>query len=378
MTMSELKGAALFEHLSEIEDPRREQTKLHKLIDILVIAVCATICGAEGFNEIEEFGEAKEEWLKQFLELSNGIPSHDTFRRVFMLIKPEKFQAVFFRWVESVSKATNGKLVNIDGKRLRGTKSKEKQNQALCMVSAWAQENRMVLGQVKCDEKSNEITAIPELLGFLELSGCIVTIDAIVCQREIVKQIVEQKADYVISLKGNQGNLHKDIKDYFVWAEKTKFRDIEFDYCETLEKGHGRIETRRCWVTEDIAWLEQKEDWMGLKSIVMVESQREVIDGKTTIERRYFISSLSADAQESLHAVRGHWAIENSLHWVLDIAFREDDCRIRAENSPENMAILRHISLNLLKQEKSCKRGIKTKRLKSGWNEAYLSKVLNI
>ena len=378
MVMNNLKGATLFEHLSEIEDPRRELTKLHKLIDILVIAVCASVCGAEGFNEIEEFGESKEEWLKGFLELPNGIPSHDTFRRVFMLIKPEKFQEVFLRWVESVSSRTKGKLVNLDGKRLRGTKSKEKQNQALCMVSAWSEENRMVLGQVRCEEKSNEITAIPELLSLLELSGCIVTIDAMGCQREIVKQIVEQKADYVISLKGNQGNLHKEIKEYFIWAERISWRDIEFDYCETIEKGHGRIETRRCWVTEDIDWLEQKEDWSGLKSIVMVESQREVIDGKTSIERRYFISSLSKDAKESLRAVRGHWAIENSLHWVLDISFREGDCRIRAENSAENMAIVRHISLNLLKQEKSCKRGIKTKRLKSGWDEAYLSKVLNI
>ncbi len=376
--MNNLIGATLFEHLSQIEDPRREQTKLHKLIDILVIAVCASVCGAEGVNEIEEFGESKQEWLGRFLALPNGIPSHDTFRRVFMLLKPEKFQAVFLQWVEAVTKVTKGMLVNIDGKRLRGTKSKEQQQQALCLVSAWAEENRMVLGQVKCDEKSNEITAIPELLGLLELSGCIVTIDAMGCQREIVKQIVEQKADYCISLKGNQGNLHQDIKEYFEWAQKTKFQDIEFDYCETLEKGHGRIETRRCWATEDITWLAHKEAWSGLKSIVMVESQREVMGGKTTLERRYFISSLAANAHESLHAVRGHWAIENSLHWVLDIAFREDDCRIRAANSAANVAVLRHISLNLLKQEKSCKRGIKTKRLKSGWDEAYLSKVLNI
>jgi predicted transposase YbfD/YdcC len=196
--MNNLKATTLFEHLSQIEDPRIERTKRHKLIDILVIAVCASICGADGFNEIEEFGESKEEWLKQFLELPNALPSHDTFRRVFMLIKPEKFQAVFLRWVESVSLRTKGKLVNLDGKRLRGTKNKDYQNQALCMVGAWAEENRMVLGQVKCEERSNEITAIPELLSLLELSGCIVTIDAMGCQREIVKQIVEKKADYVI------------------------------------------------------------------------------------------------------------------------------------------------------------------------------------
>lgn len=380
--MSEKKATTLFEHLSEIKDPRIERTKWHKLIDILVIAVCATICGAESYPDMEEFGLDKEEWLRTFLELENGIPSHDTFRRVFMLIKPSEFQGCFLSWVEGVCELTDKEVVSVDGKQSRGSKKKNKkskiQNEGLRMVSAWAVKNRLVLGQQKTQEKSNEITAIPELLRLLSLKGCIVTIDAMGCQREIVKQIVEQEADYVISLKGNQGNLHKDVADYFTWAEKIKYQDIEFDYCETVEKGHGRIEVRRCWVTEDIDWLEEKEDWAGLKSIVMVLSEREVIGKAISVERRYFISSLSANAKESLNAVRSHWQIENSLHWVLDVAFREDDCQIKDENAAANMATLRHITLNLLNQEKSCKRGVKGKRLKAAWNQDYLLKVLQL
>lgn len=377
--MSETKAATLFEHLSAINDPRVERTRWHKLIDILVIAVCATICGAESFPDMEEFGKDKEEWLRTFLELPNGIPSHDTFRRVFILIKGEEFRRAFMDWVESVSELANKEVVSVDGKQLRGSRKKvQKQHEGLRMVSAWAAQNRLVLGQHKTDEKSNEITAIPELLRLLSLQGCIVTIDAMGCQREIVKQVIEQEADYVISLKGNQGNLHKAVEDYFVWAAKIKFRALEFDYCETVEKGHGRIEVRRCWVTEDVDWLAENKDWAGLKSIVMVEAEREVSGKEVSCERRYFISSLSANAKESLRAVGSHWQIENSLHWVLDVAFCEDACQIKAENAAANMAVLRHIALNLLNQEKSYKRGIKAKQFKSALNQDYLLEVLQI
>jgi predicted transposase YbfD/YdcC len=374
--MSKLKAEALFERLAKIDDPRREHQKFHSLFDILVISICAVICGAEHWTELEEFGEDKQEWFASFLELENGIPSHDTFRRVFILLDNIELKEIFIDWISSVVSLNKGTLVNIDGKNLCGSKEPSKGKKALNVVSAWASEQSVVVGQLKCEEKSNEITAIPELLRILDLEGCIVTIDAIGCQREIVKQIAEKGADYVISLKGNQGNLHRAIKDYLDWAQRRGFKEISSDYWKTLEKDHGRIEERRCWVTEVIGWLKEKQEWQNLKSVIMVEATREVIGGEKTIERRYFISSLEANAKQSLKAVRGHWAIENQLHWCLDIGFREDDCRVREEKSAENLATLRHIGLNLLKQEKSCKLGIKSKRKKAGWNETYLLKVL--
>ena len=376
--MKQLKAQTLFERVEEIKDPRVERTKLHLLKDILVMAVCATICGADNWEEIAEFGESKREWFATFLELENGIPSHDTFRRVFILLDNIELKTLFVEWIGAAISLSKGTLVNIDGKNLCGSKEPIKGKKALNVVSAWASEQAVVLGQVRCEEKSNEITAIPELLKILDLAGCIVTIDAIGCQTEIVKEIVEKEADYVISLKGNQGNLHQAIKNYLDWAERIKFKDILYDYCETLEKDHGRIETRRCWVTEEIEWLEQgrSADWKNLKSVIMVEAIREVIGGKKTVERRYFISSLEANAEQALKAVRGHWAIENQLHWCLDIGFREDNCRVREATSAENLATLRHIGINLLKQEKSCKRGIEGKRKKAGWDESYLLKVL--
>ena len=374
--MKQLKAETLFERVGEIKDPRKERTKLHLLKDILVIAVCATICGADNWEDIAEFGESKREWFATFLELENGIPSHDTFRRVFILLDNIELKTLFVEWLSATVSLSRGSLVNIDGKNLCGSREPLKGKKALNMVSAWASEQSVVLGQVRCEEKSNEITAIPELLKILSLAGCIVTIDAIGCQKEIVREIVEKKADYVISLKGNQGKLHKDIKDYLDWAERIGFKEISYDYCKTLEKGHGRIEERRCWVTEEIGWLEEKEDWKSLKSVVMVESIREIIGKKATVERRYFISSLEANAKELLRCVRGHWAIENELHWCLDIGFREDNCQVREAVSAENLATLRHIGINLLKQEKSSKRGIEGKRKKAGWDENYLLKVL--
>lgn len=374
--MSKLKAEVLFESFKKIDDPRREHRKFHSLYDILVISICATICGVEHWTEMEEFGKAKQEWFADFLELENGIPSHDTFRQVFILLDNIKLKELFIDWVSAVISFSKGALVNIDGKNLCGSKEPLKGKKALNIVSAWAAEQSVVLGQMKCEEKSNEITAIPELLKILDLEGCVVTIDAIGCQKEILKQIVEKEADDVISRKGNQGILHQEIKDDLDWAERIGFKEISYDYCETLEKDHGRIETRKCWVTEQIDWLEEKQEWKNLRSIIMVEAGREVIDGKKSIERRYFISSLAADAKQSLKAVRGHWAIENQLHWCLDIGFREDECRVREEKSAENLATLRHIGLNLLKQERSCKLGIKSKRKKAGWDEKYLFKVL--
>ena len=375
--MSESTTLSLFDTLGQVPDPRMERTKLHQLVDILVIAVCATICGAETWEEIAECGRAKENWFKQFLALPNGIPAHDTFRRVFLLINPQKFQEAFLCWVRAVAKVTDGEVVAIDGKQARGARTADGK-EGLRMVSAWASEQRLVLGQLKTEEKSNEIRAIPLLLQLLELRGCIVTIDAMGCQREVTAQIISQGADYVLSLKGNQGLMHEEVAEYFAWAEEINFKDLAVDYCATLEKDHGRIEGRRCWATEDTDWFTEKAEWAGLRSFIMIEAEREVLGQGLSVERRYFISSLPADAKEALRAVRAHWQVENCLHWVLDVAFREDGCRTRTGNAPENLATLRHVAVNLLKQERSCKLGIKSKRLKAGWDESYMLKVLNI
>jgi predicted transposase YbfD/YdcC len=326
---------------------------------------------------MEEFGQDKEGWFASFLELENGIPSHDTFRRVFILLERGELKEVFIEWVSEVVSFSKGVLVNLDGKNLRRSKEPLKGKKALNVVSAWVAEQSIVLGQLKCAEQFNEIRAIPELLKILDLEGSLVTIDAIGCQQEIVKQICQKGADYVIAVKENQGNLHWDIKEYLDWAERRGFAEIPLDYAESeWEKDHWRIEQRRCWVSEEIGWLKTKEEWKNLRSIVMVEAYREVIGGEPTVERRYFISSLGANAGQLLKVVRGHWAIENSLHWCLDIGFREDDCRVREAKSAENLATLRHIGLNLLKQETSCRLGIKSKRKKAGWNNDYLLKVL--
>src|SRR5215216_3590174 len=375
--MSETVALSLFASLGQVPDPRLERTRLHQLVDILVIAVCATICAAETWEEIAEFGHAKESWFRKFLTLPNGIPSHDTFRRVFLRLNPKKFQEGFLMWVRSVAEMRDGEVVALDGKQVRGARTPAGK-EGLRLVSAWACEQRLVLGQLKTAEKSNEITAIPVLLELLELKGCIVTVDAMGCQREVAAQIISQEADYVLSLKGNQGLMHEEVAEYFAWAERTNFKDLKYDYCATLEKDHGRIEGRRCWVTQDIDWFTEKAEWAGLRSFIMVEAEREVLGQTATVERRYFISSLGADAQQALRAVRSHWQVENSLHWVLDVAFREDACRTRTAHAPENLATLRHIAVNLLKQERSCKLGVKSKRLKAGWDESYMLKVLNI
>ena len=367
----------LLDHFSAIDDPRIDRTKLHKLIDILVIAVCATICGAEGWEDFELFGNCKLDWFKSFLELPNGVPSHDTFRRVFARLDPTQFQQAFLDWVRSVTKLTKGEVVAIDGKQLRRSQDRAAGKSAVAMVSAWAQENRLVLGQVRVDEKSNEITAIPELLRILEISGCIVTLDAMGCQTEIAKTIVDKQADYVLAVKGNQPTLLDDLRKYFEWALTDPFQQTQYTKSETVDGDHGRIEVRRCYATDDCEWLRRKVEWQGLRSIAMVESERSVGEAEPSHERRYYISSLSADAKELNRVIRSHWSIENSLHWVLDIGFREDESRIRKDHGPENMATLRHLALNLLKQDKSIKVGIKSKRKNAGWDERYLLKVLN-
>lgn len=363
-----------------LKDPRVERTKRHLLTDIITVAICGVICGADNWVEIEQFGKAKKEWFKTFLELPGGIPSHDTFGRVFAILDAEVFSQCFIEWVSAIRESTAGEVIAIDGKSLRRSFDKASGKAAIHMVSAWSNENQIILGQVKTEEKSNEITAIPKLLGMLELSGGIVTIDAMGCQKKIASHIVSRGADYVLSLKGNHNKMSKEVEDFFTWAEASKYKDFGscHDYTETIEKGHGRVELRRYKCTSYLDWFKGQGEWKGLKSFGMVESER-CVGTERSVERRFYISSLSGrDAKTFARAVRGHWGIENKLHWVLDMVFREDENRIRKGHSAANFATLRHIALNLLKQEKTVKIGIKAKRLKSGWDESYLLKVLGV
>jgi predicted transposase YbfD/YdcC len=375
--MDQAIGNSVKDHFLSLSDPRILLKTRHKLIDVVVITLCAVIAGADDWVEIAAFGREKEQWFKTFLELPKGIPSHDTFGRVFSLIHPGEFAKCFLNWIRSAFPMGDSDVIAIDGKTARRSHDRANGKPPIHMVSAWAVRHRLILGQVKTEDKSNEITAIPELLKVLDINGCVVTTDAMGCQKEIARQIVDQGADYVFSLKGNQGNLHKEVELLFEDAKKNDYKDLALASYTTVDGEHGRVETRSYTVTADVDWFEEKSKWKNLTTFAMVESTREIGD-QTTRETRYFISSLPCDAKRFAEAARDHWGVENGLHWCLDISFREDDSRVRNGHAPENLAIIRRFALSLIKNDPQRKIGVKASRKRAGWSNSYLLHLLKL
>jgi len=364
-----IEKQGILSYFSGMKDPRIERTKHHMMDDIIFISIAAVLSGAESWNDMEEYGINKKEWLETFLELPNGIPSHDTFNRLFAALDPVEFDNCFLEWVKSICETTAGEVISIDGKTMRGARNQGCKS-ATHIVSAWADRNSLILGQIKVDEKSNEITAIPKLLNALLLTGCIVTIDAMGCQKAIAKKIVSKQADYVLSVKENQKELYDDIQD--------SFRILKPSGCrEDVDYGHGRIETRKCSILTDLSLVYDSAKWSNLASIIKIERIRHFkATGKEESETSFYISTLSC-AERIANAIRKHWGIENKVHWVLDVAFHEDLSRKRDGNAAQNFSTINRIALNLLKKDPT-KLGIRGKRLKAGWNNQHIFELLKI
>jgi predicted transposase YbfD/YdcC len=383
---------AILEHFATLEDPRVERARAHSLLAIVTIALCGVICGAESWVEIAEFGQVKADWFATFLDLPHGIPSHDTFGRVFAHLDAAQFEACFADWMQAVAavlplapvtRDAGPDLIALDGKTLRRSHDRRAGKAPLHLVSAWASANRIVLAQVAVEDKSNEITAFPQLVQQLALQGCLVTIDAMGCQTAIAAQIREQGADYVLALKDNQPDLYDAVVDSFALARASGFAEHPpqtWSAARQVNKGHGRLEVRAHWVLSDpavVAYLrEQVVDWPGLQAIGLVDAQRHFPDGTATQQTRYYLLSTPLSAEQFGQAVRGHWGVENQVHWLLDVAFREDESRVRLGDGAENFAVLRRLALHLLKQETTTRTGLKGRRLKAGWSDAYLIKIL--
>ncbi len=375
--MDESAHEFLLRAFIDMPDPRVDRTKHHYLHDILVITVCSVLAGLEHWTQMQDYGKANRAWFDTFLDLPNGIPSHDTFGRVFAALDPDEFESRFQRWTRALAGGTKGKHIAVDGKTLRKSFDRASNKVAVHMVSAWVHENHAVFAQVKVDDKSNEIPAAPKLLAMLDLTDATVTFDALHCQRETAAQIVEQGGHYVMAVKENQPTLHTDVQWAFEDALANGFSG-EHDFYERVEKGHGRIETRRCWTSGNVGWLRDRHQWPGLESICLMERQR-VIGNEQSLERHYYVSSHPGRcAQRSACVIRNHWRVENELHWTLDVGFHEDACRVRVANAAENLSRVRRIALMLLKQDKTCKLGVKSKRAKCGYDRAYLLRVLKL
>lgn len=355
---------------SGIKDHRLDRKKEHHLVDIITITISSVICGAENWNDIEMYGKVREPWYKTFLDLPNGIPSHDTFNRFFAQLDPLAFETCFKQWVASLTGITQGRLVSIDGKTIRGSKTNGPKS-AIHMVSAWASDNNVVLGQLKVNDKSNEITAIPRLLEALFLENSLVSIDAMGCQRNIAAAVLDKKADYLPAVKENQKELYRDIIDTFRFSKS-------MEAVQDIDTGHGRVETRKCTIVHELSHMADKDEWKGLKTLIRLESERFIKStGKQETAIRYYISSKTASADYFQQNIRSHWAIENKLHWMLDVVFHEDINRKRAGNAAQNFSLVNKIALTLLRNETSVKIGVKGRRLLAGWDSNFLLKVLN-
>ncbi len=375
--MKQGRQTSIHQGFASLEDPRQEWKVEHPLVNVIFLTICGVLCGADSWTEIQAFGDAQERWLAEYLDLTNGIPAHDTLGRVFGRLDGASFSECFVVWMSGLAEQ-QGKQIAIDGKVMCGSRDRAIGREAIDMVSAFAVEAGLTLAQRKVGQKSNEITAIPFLLELLALEETVVTIDAMGCQTDIAEQIIEGGGDYILALKGNQGQLEEDVTEMFAYFEKTAFKDVTYSYHRQVNRGHGRLEIRECWVfsPHDYApYFRTLAKWQGLRSAVMVRSQRH-IDQKVETERRFFISSLTEKAKTHLNYIRGHWGIENRLHWVLDVAFREDHHRARQGESAANLAIVRHIVLNLLRQDKSFNGGVHAKRLKCAWDVTYRLKVM--
>lgn len=372
----------LVEHFAALEDPRVERAKRHSLLAVVTIALCGVICGAESWGEIAQFGQAKADWFKTFLDLPQGIPSHDTFGRLFARLDARVFEVCFAEWMQAVAGVLPAQVIAVDGKTVRRSHDRGVGKGALHLGSAWATANRLVLAQVAVDDKSNEITAFPLLLRQLALSGCIVTLDAMGCQREVAAQIVAQGADYVLALKENQPTLLEEVQDSFTLARASGFAEFaraDWDQLRQISKGHGRLEVREHWVLSDaavLAYLGEAVPWPGLSAIGLVDAARHLGDGSVEREQRSYLLSRRLSAQQFAQAVRHHWGIENRVHWLLDVAVREDDSRVRVGHAAETFAVLRRLALHLLQQDTMARCGIKARRLKAGWSHEYLLKIL--
>ncbi len=369
--------ASLEECFGDLPDPRVVGRCDHQLVEIIMVAVCGVLSGAESWSEVEEFGEAKAAWLKQYLELPAGIPSHDTFSRVFRILDATAFQERFMKWVEITFSVARGQVIAVDGKTARGSRDSFRGQDAIHLVSAFAHQSGILLGQRKVDDKSNEITAVPELLKTLFIKGCVVTVDALNCQKDTAQTIIDGGGDYVFALKANHPQVHQEVVDWFEWAAQRDFRDIDHTFCKTVNKSHGRLEIRQCYALSDphaFQALAYYDGWAGLRSIAVVYRERRLPD-RTQTETAYFLSSLPADAQRILDATRAHWSVENTFHWTLDVTFAEDASRVRLDNAPENFAVLRHLAFNLLKSH-PYKASLKRKRYRAALDDSFLFDLL--